>query len=67
MVLQGKTFIYDINSLVILDTIDTVPNLKGDEDKYLYDVTVAYLCTHLFLLVHFQDFAHFPHVWMVAF
>ncbi|KVI01373.1 WD40 repeat-containing protein [Cynara cardunculus var. scolymus] len=29
VVLQGKTFIYDINSLVILDTIDTVPNLKG--------------------------------------
>ncbi|CAH1449281.1 unnamed protein product [Lactuca virosa] len=29
VVLQGKTFIYDINSLVILDTIDTVPNSKG--------------------------------------
>ncbi|KAJ0710330.1 putative transcription factor WD40-like family [Helianthus annuus] len=29
VVLQGKTFIYDINSLVILDTVDTVPNLKG--------------------------------------
>lgn len=29
VVLQGKTFIYDINSLVILDTIETVPNLKG--------------------------------------
>ncbi|KAL4564208.1 hypothetical protein LXL04_028264 [Taraxacum kok-saghyz] len=29
VVLQLKTFIYDINSLVILDTIDTVPNLKG--------------------------------------
>ncbi|XP_076931529.1 autophagy-related protein 18b-like [Bidens hawaiensis] len=29
VVLQGQTFIYDINSLAILDTIDTVPNLKG--------------------------------------
>ncbi|XP_071729633.1 autophagy-related protein 18b [Rutidosis leptorrhynchoides] len=29
VVLQEKTFIYDINSTVILDTIDTVPNLKG--------------------------------------
>nr|XP_043627268.1 autophagy-related protein 18b [Erigeron canadensis] len=29
VVLQAQTFIYDINSLVILDTIDTVPNLKG--------------------------------------
>ncbi|XP_057247100.1 autophagy-related protein 18b isoform X2 [Beta vulgaris subsp. vulgaris] len=29
VVLQDKTFIYDINSLVILSTIDTVPNPKG--------------------------------------
>lgn len=29
VVLQDKTYIYDINSLAILDTIDTVPNLKG--------------------------------------
>uniref|UniRef100_A0A5B7BFV6 Putative autophagy-related protein 18b isoform X2 n=1 Tax=Davidia involucrata TaxID=16924 RepID=A0A5B7BFV6_DAVIN len=29
VVLQEKTYIYDINSLTILDTIDTVPNLKG--------------------------------------
>ncbi|XP_028071786.1 autophagy-related protein 18b-like isoform X6 [Camellia sinensis] len=27
--LQEKTYIYDINSLDILDTIDTVPNFKG--------------------------------------
>ncbi|XP_027066758.1 autophagy-related protein 18b isoform X1 [Coffea arabica] len=29
VVLLEKTYIYDINSLQILDTIDTVPNLKG--------------------------------------
>ncbi|OIS97265.1 PREDICTED: autophagy-related protein 18b isoform X1 [Nicotiana attenuata] len=29
VILQEKTFIYDINSLKILDTIDTVPNPKG--------------------------------------
>ncbi|XP_068635755.1 autophagy-related protein 18b [Aristolochia californica] len=29
VVLQEKTYIYDLNSLTILDTIDTVPNNKG--------------------------------------
>ncbi|XP_077222273.1 autophagy 18 B-like protein isoform X2 [Tasmannia lanceolata] len=29
VILQDKTYIYDLNSLVILDTIDTVPNTKG--------------------------------------
>ncbi|KAK9275205.1 hypothetical protein L1049_022467 [Liquidambar formosana] len=29
VVLQEKTYIYDINSLTILDTIDTIPNSKG--------------------------------------
>lgn len=29
VLLQDKTFIYDINSLAILSTIDTVPNPKG--------------------------------------
>lgn len=29
VVLQEKVYIYDINSLAILDTIDMVPNLKG--------------------------------------
>ncbi|KAG0474005.1 hypothetical protein HPP92_015862 [Vanilla planifolia] len=29
IVLQEKTYIYDVNSLDILDTIDTVPNNKG--------------------------------------
>ncbi|XP_034699799.1 autophagy-related protein 18b-like isoform X3 [Vitis riparia] len=29
VVLQEKTYIYDLNSLSILDTIDTVPNSKG--------------------------------------
>ncbi|PON48447.1 Guanine nucleotide-binding protein, beta subunit [Parasponia andersonii] len=29
VVLQEKTYVYDINSLAILDTIDTVPNVKG--------------------------------------
>nr|XP_015877220.2 autophagy-related protein 18b-like isoform X6 [Ziziphus jujuba var. spinosa] len=29
VLLQEKTYVYDINSLTILDTIDTAPNLKG--------------------------------------
>ncbi|KAG1364411.1 autophagy-related protein 18b [Cocos nucifera] len=29
VILQDKTYIYDLNSLAILDTIDTVPNNKG--------------------------------------
>nr|XP_011471071.1 PREDICTED: autophagy-related protein 18b isoform X3 [Fragaria vesca subsp. vesca] len=29
VILQDKTYVYDINSLAILDTIDTVSNLKG--------------------------------------
>eukprot|EP00268_Persea_americana_P022530 TRINITY_DN22439_c0_g1_i10.p1 TRINITY_DN22439_c0_g1~~TRINITY_DN22439_c0_g1_i10.p1 ORF type:complete len:393 (-),score=71.74 TRINITY_DN22439_c0_g1_i10:392-1519(-) len=29
VILQEKTYIYDLNSLIILDTIDTVPNTKG--------------------------------------
>ncbi|XP_059637595.1 autophagy-related protein 18b isoform X2 [Cornus florida] len=29
VVLQEKTFIYDINILSMLDTIDTIPNVKG--------------------------------------
>lgn len=27
--LVEKTFVYDLNTLVMLDTIDTVPNPKG--------------------------------------
>lgn len=27
--LQDSTYIYDVNHLTILDTIDTVPNTKG--------------------------------------
>ncbi|XP_031285057.1 autophagy-related protein 18b isoform X2 [Pistacia vera] len=29
VVLQEKTYVYDVNTLAILDTIDTVPNMKG--------------------------------------
>ncbi|CAN6547316.1 unnamed protein product [Malus baccata var. baccata] len=29
VILQDKTYVYDINSLAILDTIDTIPNIKG--------------------------------------
>lgn len=29
VLLQDKTYIYDLNSVAILDTIDTVPNTKG--------------------------------------
>lgn len=34
VLLQDKTYIYDINSLTILDTIDTVPNSKGQESVH---------------------------------
>ncbi|XP_027331325.1 autophagy-related protein 18b isoform X3 [Abrus precatorius] len=29
VILQDKTYVYELNSLTILDTIDTVPNTKG--------------------------------------
>ncbi|KAF7806579.1 autophagy-related protein 18b isoform X1 [Senna tora] len=29
VILQDKAYVYDLNSLTILDTIDTVPNIKG--------------------------------------
>lgn len=29
VVLQDKTFIYDLNSITILEEIETVPNTKG--------------------------------------
>ncbi|KAG4929742.1 hypothetical protein AAZX31_17G068200 [Glycine max] len=29
VILQDKAYVYEINSLTILDTIDTVPNIKG--------------------------------------
>lgn len=32
VVLQDKTYIYDFNSLTIMDVIDTVPNTKGKEN-----------------------------------
>lgn len=34
VILQEKTYIYDLNSLTILDTIDTVPNTKGQYMTY---------------------------------
>lgn len=34
VVLQEKTYIYDSNSLSMLDTIDTVPNLKGRMENF---------------------------------
>ena len=30
VLLQDKTFIYDLNSVAILDEFETVPNTKGD-------------------------------------
>ena len=30
VVLQDKTYVYDLNTVKILDSIDTVPNLKGE-------------------------------------
>lgn len=38
VVLQENTYIYDINSLAILDTIDTVPNSKGNSATLLFTV-----------------------------
>lgn len=39
VVLQEKTYVYDTNSLAILDTIDTVPNLKGEWISCFYSLT----------------------------
>lgn len=36
VILQDKTYVYDINSLGILDTIDTIPNLKGETGSYFF-------------------------------
>ncbi|KAH1137957.1 hypothetical protein GYH30_027805 [Glycine max] len=30
VILQDKAYAYEINSLIILDTIDTMPNIKGE-------------------------------------
>jgi hypothetical protein len=31
VVLQDRTFIYDVNSTTILEEIETVPNTKGED------------------------------------
>ncbi|KAG6739808.1 hypothetical protein POTOM_057423 [Populus tomentosa] len=36
VVLQEKTYIYDSNTLAILDAIDTVPNVKGETEDPRY-------------------------------
>lgn len=33
VVLVEKTFVYDLNTLTMLDTIDTAPNPKGRSEK----------------------------------
>lgn len=42
VVLQDKTYVYDLNSLAILDSIDTVPNLKGA-------IPSLYFCTYYYV------------------
>lgn len=49
VVLQDKTYIYDINSLAILDTIDTVPNLKGKFRIVLFTL-IYYTNVYIFLV-----------------
>lgn len=44
VVLQENTYIYDINSLAILDTIDTVPNIKGKFATILFTVYLYAYC-----------------------
>jgi hypothetical protein len=52
VVLQEKTYIYDLNTLAILDAIDTVPNVKGETEDPRYvgfrgsfhDCFYSYLC-----------------------
>ncbi|KAF4390156.1 hypothetical protein G4B88_005074 [Cannabis sativa] len=46
VVLQEKTYVYDINSLAILDTIDTVPNLKA-LPKELCCCTMLWICCRI--------------------
>lgn len=36
--LVEKTFVYDLNTLVMLDTIDTVPNPKGSSATFVVAV-----------------------------
>jgi hypothetical protein len=36
VVLQDKTYVYDLNTVKILDAIDTVPNLKGEVEKCFF-------------------------------
>lgn len=43
VVLQDKTYVYDLNSLAILDTIDTVPNLKGAiPSLYFFNMSLCF-------------------------
>lgn len=35
VVLQDRTFVYDLNSTTILDEIETVPNTKGKDPPAL--------------------------------
>ena len=38
VVLVEKTFVYDLNTLAMLDTIDTVPNPKGSSASFLHQL-----------------------------
>lgn len=52
VVLQEKTYIYDLNSLAILDTIDTVPNSKGQNRSRYLLILESVGCTASLILSH---------------
>lgn len=50
VVLQNRTFVYDLNSTTILDEIETVPNTKGKDPPANIKSTIV-----LFLLAILAD------------
>jgi hypothetical protein len=50
VVLQDRTFVYDLNSTTILDEIETVPNTKGKDPPANIKNTIV-----LFLLAILAD------------
>lgn len=69
VILQDKTYVYDINSLAILDTIDTVSNLKGEIGWHYILAQLNQKMSFFkwpcsFFFPSSQGFAHSPQVWM---
>lgn len=57
VVLQHKTFIYDLNSITILEEIETVPNTKGKILLLKLDSTKFFFYSKLFFFFWHTIFA----------